>query len=70
MTNARVATTRGDSSIDDEARLALITLGFKPYEARDAVDETRTHEGTAPITLEVRIRAALQAAARARGTGS
>jgi len=68
MANARIATTRDDSSMDDEARVALITLGFKPREARDAVDETRTHEGTEPLALEARIREALQAAARARST--
>jgi hypothetical protein len=53
-------------AIDDEVRVALITLGFTPREARDAVEETRTHEGTRPVTLEARIREALQAAARAR----
>lgn len=52
--------------MDDEARVALITLGFTPRESRDAIEETRTHEGTRPVTLEARIREALQAAARAR----
>ena len=58
LANARVATARGDTSIDEEARVA-----------RDAVDETRTHEGTEPMSLEARIREALRAASRPRSTG-
>ena len=69
MANPRIVTTRRESLIDDEARVALVSLGFKRREARDAVDEARTHGGTEPSTLEARIRDALQAAARARSTG-
>lgn len=67
--NQGTATKHEGSAIDGDARLALVTLGFTPREARDAVDETRTHEGTKQITLERRIRDALQAAGRARTTG-
>ena len=56
----------GGHAIEEEARLALSTLGFKPGDVRRALEESRTHEGTE--TLEERIRRALQAAGRVRST--
>jgi hypothetical protein len=47
------------ATIDENARAALITAGYKPWQARAAVDSARPHVGAA-ATLEQVLREALR----------
>ena len=53
------------ASIDEDARTALVTAGYKPREARAAVENARPHVG-ASATLEQVIREALRQCSLAR----
>ena len=58
---ARPDARSGAATIDNDARVALETAGFRPREAREAVESARPHVG-ASATLEQVIREALRRA--------
>ena len=57
-----------DTLVETDARTALVTLGFRPCDARDAVALARPHVGN-PLQLEPLIREALKRCARSARTG-